>query len=133
MNFTSIIQSLSVFGAALQTATTAISTYKQSLASSTNSVSNNGGSANINLDGLSQFTSKFEQFIGQLKSINPVINMQGTHTVVVEFGASAGVFKGMEEGLQRFVVGQVNIALSNVNHTLMNSTEGSIGHVEHLA
>jgi TP901 family phage tail tape measure protein len=101
---------------------------------------NQGGGVNNNkspsiegLDGLSQFTTKFEQFISQLKSINPVINMQGTHTVVVEFGASAGVFKGMEEGLQRFVVGQVNAALSNVNHTLMNSTEGSIGHVEHLA
>jgi len=98
-------------------------------------VSNNNRSesTSLNFDGLSKFTTKFEAFIGQLQSINPIINMQGTHTVVVEFGASASVFKGMEEGLQRYVVSQVNAALNNVNNTLNNSIEGSIDRVQYIA
>ena len=139
-NYGDVNKQLVIFGTLLTGVNQVLSQFGAVLNQMSSINLNQGGGVNNNkspsidgLDGLSQFTTKFEQFISQLKSINPVINMQGTHTVVVEFGASAGVFKGMEEGLQRFVVGQVNAALNNVNNTLMKSAEGSIGHVEHLA
>jgi hypothetical protein len=123
------------FSNALNIATTALGQFNQQLAAgmTQNSVFNNGSGS---LDAISQFTKftqTFQSLIDQLKNINPVINMRGTHTVVVEFGASAGVFASMENKLQEFVVNQVNAGLNNVNNTLMNSTEGSINNVRNLA
>jgi hypothetical protein len=91
-------------------------------------VNNNGGQGapnnNNSVDALSQFTSKFETFIGQLQKLNipPVINIQAQHTVLVEFGASAGAFKDIEERLQKFVVNQVGEKMAKINEI----TEGGI-------
>ena len=112
------------FTNALNIATSALGQFNQQLTAgmTQNSVSNNGRSGITSLDGISQFTQTFQSFIDQLKNINPVINMTGTHTVVVEFGASAGIFRNMEAGIQDFVTHKINDALSN----LSRGTEGTI-------
>jgi hypothetical protein len=112
------------FGNALNIATVALGQFNQQLAAgmTQNSVSNNGSSGSSSLNGISQFTQTFQSFIDQLKNINPVINMTGTHTVVVEFGGSAGVFRNMEAGIQDFVSLKINEALGN----LSRGTEGTI-------
>jgi hypothetical protein len=84
-----------------------------------------GGGVNNNsrgqLDGLSQFTNTFNNFIGQLEKLNlpPQINIQGTHKVeVVINGASA--FANMQEPIQRMILDQVNGAMNK----LAMKTEG---------
>ena len=111
------------FGSALNIATVALGQFNQQLAAgmTQNSVSNNGSSGSSSLDGISQFTQTFQSFIDQLKNINPVINMTGTHTVVVEFGASAGVFRNMEAGVQDFVTNKINEALGNLSRGTENA------------
>ena len=122
--FTSLNNNVNQFGNALNLATAAIQQYNQQLAGGVtqNSVSNNGNPGNANFDGISQFTVTFQSFIDQLKNINPVINMTGNHTVVVEFGSGAGVFAGMEEKVRQFVVAQINQSMGQ----LSRGTEGAI-------
>jgi hypothetical protein len=122
--FATLNNSVNQFGNALNLATAAIQQYNQQLAGGVtqNSVSNNGNPGNANFDGISQFTVTFQSFIDQLKNINPVINMTGNHTVVVELGSGAGVFAGMEEKVRQFVVAQINQSMGQ----LSRGTEGAI-------
>jgi TP901 family phage tail tape measure protein len=87
-------------------------------------VSNGGGSSSPNMDGLSQFTTKFAEFIGQLKAINlpPVINVTGNHKVEVVING-ASVFEKLEPSVSALVVSEVNKAMG----TLSDQTEGALG------
>jgi hypothetical protein len=97
-------------------------------------VNNNGGNAaaqsngqNQNgsspLDGLSQFTTKFGEFIGQLQKINlpPVINIMGNHKVEVIFNG-AEILKELQPQISELVVSQVGGAMKQ----LSDQTEGGI-------
>jgi hypothetical protein len=89
-------------------------------ANNANGVNNNGAAG---LDGLSQFTTTFGQFIAQLQKLNlpPVINIEGKHEVVVTInGASA--FQGMQESVQKLIVSEVNKSMSK----LSAANEGAI-------
>jgi hypothetical protein len=114
---------ISRFNSALNIAASALGQFNQQLAAgiTQNSVSNNGNPGNVNFNAVSQFTSTFQSFIDQLRNINPVINMTGTHTVVVEFNG-AGVFAGMEDKVKQFVVSQINQSMDQ----LSRGTEGAI-------
>jgi len=84
-----------------------------------------GGGVNNNsrgqLDGLSQFTSTFNRFIGQLEQIKipEQVNLQGTHRVEVVING-ASVFANMQEPIQRMILDQVNGAMNK----LAMKTEG---------
>jgi hypothetical protein len=114
---------ISRFNSALNIAASALGQFNQQLAAgiTQNSVSNNGNPGNVNFNAVSQFTSTFQSFIDQLRDINPVINMTGTHTVVVQFNG-AGVFAGMEDKVKQFVVSQINQSMDQ----LSRGTEGAI-------
>jgi TP901 family phage tail tape measure protein len=86
-------------------------------------VSNNSGSSAPNMDGLSQFTTKFGEFIGQLQKINlpPVINVMGNHKVEVIFNG-AEILRELEPTISRMVVSKVG----NAMQTISDQTEGGI-------
>jgi TP901 family phage tail tape measure protein len=86
-------------------------------------VSNTSGLSAPNMDGLSQFTTKFAEFIGQLKSINlpPVINVMGNHKVEVIFNG-AEVLRELQPQISQLVVSQVGNAMK----TISDQTEGGI-------
>jgi hypothetical protein len=87
-------------------------------------VSNGGGSSSPNMDGLSQFTTKFAEFIGQLKAINlpPVINVMGNHKVEVVFNGAEVLKQLSEKAISQMVVEQVGVAMG----TLSQQTEGAL-------
>ena len=127
-DFSSISQSVSSFGAALTTATTALSDYQAKLSSSgsSDSVSNTGGQS-FNTDALTEFASKFESLIGQLSQINlpTEITMTGRHEVNVMInGASA--FEGMKDGLRDLVMSEINNSMNNYTAGLRQQTEGAL-------
>ena len=88
-------------------------------------VSNGGGSSSPNMDGLSQFTTKFEEFIGQLKAINlpPIINVMGNHKVEVVFNGAEVLKQLSETAISDMVVAEVGRAMG----TLSDQTEGALG------
>jgi len=88
-------------------------------------VSNSGGSSSPNMDGLSQFTTKFAEFIGQLKAINlpPVINVMGNHKVEVVFNGAEVLKQLSETAISNMVVAEVGRAMG----TLSDQTEGALG------
>jgi hypothetical protein len=120
--FITLSQTTKQFTNSLQLAVNSLSEYQKQLSSTTtNSVSNNNGSNTLNMDGLSQFTSTFNKFIGQLEQIKipEKVNLQGTHRVdVVINGAS--VFSNMQEPIQRMITQEVDKAMNN----LSRKTEG---------
>lgn len=75
------------------------------------------------LDGLSQFTTKFGEFIGQLQKINlpPVINIMGNHKVEVIFNG-AEILRELQPQISELVVSQVGNAMK----TISDQTEGGI-------
>lgn len=90
-------------------------------------VSNNGGNASggtLSLDGISQFTTKFEAFIGQLKGLNlpPVINVQGNHKVEVVFNGASTLENLATESIASLVRTEVSNAMNKLNRDL----EGAI-------
>jgi TP901 family phage tail tape measure protein len=114
--FTTLSQSTQQFTKGLQLAISTLSDYQKQLSSGpTNSVSNNTGSNNLNMDGLSQFTNTFNKFIGQLAELNlpPQIKIEGTHKVdVVINGAS--VFANMEGSIRGMIVREVEGAMNKL-------------------
>lgn len=114
--FTTLSQSTQKFTNSLQLAISTLSDYQKQLSSgTTNSVSNNTGSNNPNMDGLSQFTNTFNKFIGQLAALNlpPQITIQGTHKVEVVINGGAA-FANMQEPIQRMILGEVNVAMNKL-------------------
>lgn len=90
-------------------------------------VSNNGGNASgntLSLDGISQFTTKFEAFIGQLKGLNlpPVINVQGNHKVEVVFNGASTLENLATESIASLVRQEVSNAMNKLNR----DSEGAI-------
>jgi hypothetical protein len=114
--FISLSQTTKQFTNSLQLAVSMLSDYQKQLSSgTTNSVSNNTGSNNPNMDGLSQFTNTFNKFIGQLAALNlpPQITIQGTHKVEVVINGGAA-FANMQEPIQRMILGEVNVAMNKL-------------------
>jgi len=78
------------------------------------------GSQNQNkngpLDGLSDFTTKFGEFIGQLQKINlpPVINVMGNHKVEVIFNG-AEILRELQPEISKLVVAQVGGAMKSIS------------------
>ena len=108
---------------AVQLTIQALQTYQKQLAGTQpNSVSNTSGSK-LNLDGLSEFTTKFDQFISALNDINipPMVNLQVAPVTVNITGAEALV-KALEGPLGGMLQNQITVALNN----LSANTEGAI-------
>jgi hypothetical protein len=123
-----LTQSSTNFNNAITIATKALQDYQRQIvsggATTGNSVSNNGAPNNIGLDGLSQFTDKFNNFVSELQKINlpPIINVEGTHKVeVVVNGASA-----LQNILQGPIGDLVRDSVKNAFDKLRASTEGGI-------
>ena len=90
-------------------------------------VSSGGGSSGPNMEGLSQFTSKFEALIAQLQTIHipTEITMTGNHKVeVVINGASA--LSELETGFKTLVTTQINVALEDYSERMRTQTEGGL-------
>ena len=114
--FNGVAQSTNMFVNAINLATKTLEKYQTQVGSTPpNSVSNNTGSNNPNMDGLSQFTNTFNKFIGQLAALNlpPQITIQGTHKVEVVINGGAA-FANMQEPIQRMILGEVNVAMNKL-------------------
>ena len=108
---------------AVQLTIQALQTYQKQLASTQpNSVSNTSGSK-LNLDGLSEFTTKFDQFISALNSINipPMVSLQVAPITVNITGAEALV-AALEGPMGGMLQEQISIAMNR----LSANTEGAI-------
>jgi hypothetical protein len=108
-----------------QIATFASNTNFQSQQGGVSNNRDNGESGSLSLDGISQFTTKFEEFIGQLKGLNlpPIINVQGNHKVEVVFNGASTLENLATESIQAMVLKEVNSAMNKLNQ----DTEGALG------
>lgn len=125
-NVTQFTQALSTATPFLnQIATFASNTNFQSQQGGVSNNRDNGESGSLSLDGISQFTTKFEAFIGQLKGLNlpPVINVQGNHKVEVVFNGASTLENLTTESIQSMVLREVNTAMNKLNQ----DTEGALG------
>jgi len=125
-NVTQFTQALSTATPFLnQIATFASNTNFQSQQGGVSNNRDNGESGSLSLDGISQFTTKFEAFIGQLKGLNlpPVINVQGNHKVEVVFNGASTLENLTTESIQSMVLREVNNAMNKLNQ----DTEGALG------
>jgi TP901 family phage tail tape measure protein len=101
----------------------ALQTYQKQLAATQpNSVSNTSG-PRMNLDGLSEFTNKFDQFITALNGINipPMVNLQVAPVTVNITGAEALV-AALEGPLGGMLQQQIAVAMNR----LSANSEGAI-------
>ena len=85
-----------------------------------NGVNNGGG-----LDGLGQFTAKFDQFINQLSKLNlpPEINVNGNHKVEVVVNGAQALQELLEGPLADLMKQEVQLAFNK----LRTDSEGQIG------
>ena len=115
---------LSSFSSSINSVTSALSGLLTTLQNAPEGV-NNGGNASVGgLDGLSQFTAKFDQFITQLSKLKlpPEINITGNHKVEVVVNGAQALEELLSGPLSRLIKLEVSSAFSKLNR----DSEGSI-------
>ena len=115
---------LSSFSSSINSVTSALSGLLTTLQNAPKGVNNDGNASVGGLDGLSQFTAKFDQFITQLSKLNlpPEININGNHKVdVVINGAQA-----LQELLNGPLSGLIRQEVQAAFDRLSQESEGSI-------
>jgi hypothetical protein len=122
---------LSSFSSNITSVTTALSGLLTTLQNGSEGV-NNGSNASVGgLDGLSQFTAKFDQFITQLSKLNlpPEININGNHKVEVVINGAEALRDVLEGPLAGLVRGEIASAFGR----LRGETEGALPDPSSLA
>jgi hypothetical protein len=122
LSFTKILSS---FTSGIQRAAAAIDTLLTTLQNTSGGVNNDSGSVSVGgLDGLGQFTAKFDQFITQLSKLNlpPEINVNGNHKVDVVINGAQALQELLDGPLSGLIRREVQSAFSR----LRAESEGSI-------
>jgi hypothetical protein len=122
LSFTKILSS---FTSGIQRAAAAIDTLLTTLQNTSGGVNNDSSSVSVGgLDGLGQFTAKFDQFITQLSQLNlpPEININGNHKVEVVINGAQALQSLLDGPLSGLIRREVQSAFSRLNA----ESEGSI-------